>query len=87
MKHISGFIPKLGAECRLNVFCAGSMMALGADMSQVVESLRASVGSIPFIAPFTFGEQGRFSGGENAHGNLMVSTVLLCRSREVEHAG
>ena len=84
---VLGYGDELGEPIgALNVFCAGSMMALGADMSQVVDSLRASVGSIPFIAPFTFGEQGRFSGGENAHGNLMVSTVLLCRSREVAHA-
>lgn len=61
----------------LNIFCAGCMLAIGPAMGQVVESLRDGLGGTPFIAPFTYGEQGRFHGGENAHGNLMISTVFF----------
>ncbi len=65
----------------LNIFCAGCMLAIGPAMGQVVESLREGLSGTPFIAPFTYGEQGRFTGGENAHGNLMISTVLFYQSR------
>ena len=68
----------------LNIFCAGCMLAIGPAMGLVVESLRDGLGGIPFIAPFTFGEQGRFTGGENAHGNLMISTVCFYQLRVQE---
>lgn len=64
----------------LVVFCAGCRLALGDDMNEVVEQFRTRLGDIPFIAPFTFGEQGRLPHGELAHGNLMVSSVIFLDS-------
>ncbi|MDE1339241.1 FIST signal transduction protein [Vibrio aestuarianus] len=59
------------------IFCAGSMLTLGSDITKVHEQIKAQIGDYPFICPFTFGEQGRFIGGENAHGNLMISSVIF----------
>lgn len=67
------FIPIGG----VNIFCAGSMMHIKSSMLKVYDSVTSAMHDAPFICPFTFGEQGRFTGGENAHGNLMVSTVLF----------
>ncbi|MUK93467.1 hypothetical protein GNP80_13600 [Aliivibrio fischeri] len=61
----------------INIFCAGSMMHIKSSMLDVCDSVNAAMHGAPYICPFTFGEQGRFTGGENAHGNLMVSTVLF----------
>jgi hypothetical protein len=67
----------------LNIFCAGCMLTLSSAMEQVVDSLSLAREGVPFIGPYTFGEQGRFSGGENAHGNLMISTVVFYRTKDV----
>lgn len=67
----------------LNIFCAGCMLTLDSAMDEVVDSWSLARQGTPFIAPYTFGEQGRFRGGENAHGNLMISTVVFFRQREV----
>lgn len=61
----------------INIFCAGSMMHIKSHMSEVCHSLNTAMHYAPYICPFTFGEQGRFTGGENAHGNLMASAVLF----------
>jgi len=66
----------------LNIFCAGCMLTLSSAMEQVVDSLLLARQGVPFIGPYTFGEQGRFSGGENAHGNLMISTVVFYQKRD-----
>ena len=58
--------------CRLS---AGTGDRLGTSS---VNSVRGWV--IPFITPFTFGEQGRLPHGELAHGNLMVSSVIFLES-------
>ncbi|PTT48176.1 FIST signal transduction protein [Aeromonas sp. HMWF016] len=61
----------------LIIFCAGCRLALGDMLCEFVEQSRARLGKIPFITPFTFGEQGRLPHGELAHGNLMVSSVIF----------
>lgn len=61
----------------LVIYCAGCMLTVQQQMPEVVESLKASLPGIPFIGTFTFGEQGCFREGENYHGNLMISVVLL----------
>ncbi|MFM5727772.1 FIST signal transduction protein [Aeromonas veronii] len=61
----------------LIIFCAGCRLALGDMLCQFVEQSQARLGKIPFITPFTFGEQGRLPNGELAHGNLMVSSVIF----------
>ncbi len=62
------------------VFCAGAMLRLGEDIHKVYEQLLTQTNGQPFICPFTFGEQGRLVGGENAHGNLMISSAIFYES-------
>lgn len=64
----------------LVVFCAGCMLTVRDGLDDVVASLRAVLGDVPFLGCFTFGEQGCFVGGENCHGNLMISVTLFARS-------
>lgn len=62
----------------LVIYCAGCMFTVKDRMSEVVGTLRSSLGEgTPFLGAFTFGEQGCFFGGENRHGNLMISLVLF----------
>ena len=64
----------------LIVYCAGCMLTVKDRIDEVAESLRTVLPDTPILATFTFGEQGCFLGGENRHGNLMIS-VLLFRKR------
>lgn len=64
----------------LVVFCAGCRLALGDRLGDIVSQFSQRLGEIPFITPFTFGEQGRLPHGELAHGNLMVSSVIFLES-------
>jgi len=61
----------------LVVYCAGCMLTVQSEMDRVVDSLNQSLGGNPFLGTFTFGEQGCFVGGENRHGNLMISVVVF----------
>ncbi|MBY6185520.1 FIST C-terminal domain-containing protein [Marinobacter hydrocarbonoclasticus] len=61
----------------LVVFCAGCMMTINEGMSEVADSINAAIPGIPYLTPFTYGEQGRLANGQFAHGNLMISTVLF----------
>lgn len=62
------------------IYCAGAMLRLGEDVQLVHKKLVEQMHGQPFICPFTFGEQGRFIGGENAHGNLMIASVIFYES-------
>ena len=70
---------KLGA---INIFCAGPMLHLKQDMNDVCEQINQALDGLPYICPFTFGEQGRLLGGEHAHGNLMVSSATFYRLKK-----
>ena len=61
----------------LVIFCAGCMLTIGEKMPEVAEVFDRAFEGRPFLGGFTFGEQGCFLGGENRHGNLMVSVVLF----------
>lgn len=61
----------------INIFCAGSMIQIRQDIDAVLTQLADELNGQPFICPFTFGEQGRFIGGENGHGNLMISSAIF----------
>ena len=61
----------------LVVYCAGCMLTVQARMDEVVAGLREALPGVPFLGLFTFGEQGCFVGGENRHGNLMISVLLF----------
>ncbi len=64
----------------LVIYCAGCMLTVGDEMPKVIAGMRKALCGQPFIGAFTFGEQGCFNGGENRHGNLMISTVVFSRS-------
>ncbi|SJN56338.1 FIST N domain protein [Vibrio ruber DSM 16370] len=61
----------------ISIFCAGAMARLGSDIQRVQKQMCEQLNHKPFICPFTYGEQGQFVGGENAHGNLMISSAIL----------
>jgi hypothetical protein len=61
----------------LVIYCAGCMLTVQDEMEEVAAEVRDALGSKPFLGAFTFGEQGCFSGGENRHGNLMISVVVF----------
>lgn len=61
----------------LVIYCAGCMMMVKPDMGNVISSLNQAFNGQPFAGAFTFGEQGRFIGGENRHGNLMISVIVF----------
>ncbi|WP_390623648.1 FIST signal transduction protein [Vibrio mangrovi] len=61
----------------VSIFCAGSMARLGSDIQRVQKQMCEQLEHQPFICPFTYGEQGRFADGENAHGNLMISSAIF----------
>jgi hypothetical protein len=63
----------------LVIFCAGCMLTVRDRLEQVVVGLREGLGGAPFLGSFTFGEQGCFVGGENRHGNLMISVTVFAR--------
>lgn len=61
----------------LMIFCAGCMLTVGDRLVDASDQMAAAFGGKPFAGGFTFGEQGCFVGGENRHGNLMVSSVVF----------
>jgi len=61
----------------LVVYCAGCMLAVQENMDAVAEEMNQALGGRPFLGMFTFGEQGCFTGGDNYHGNLMISVVAF----------
>ncbi len=61
----------------LIVYCAGCKLSVGPLMGEVVEGLKAALPDAPFLGLFPFGEQGCFIGGENRHGNMMISAVVF----------
>jgi len=67
-----------GAAGALVVYCGGCKLAVGEDIARVSQAVVQSLGDVPFIGCFTFGEQGQFI-DRNRHGNLMVSAVVFSR--------
>jgi hypothetical protein len=61
----------------LVIYCAGCMLTVRDRMDEVVGSVREGLGAAPFLGAFTFGEQGCFVGGDNRHGNLMISVLAF----------
>jgi hypothetical protein len=61
----------------LVIYCAGCMLTIEKDMNQVASEIKQALTGQPFAGVFTFGEQGRCVGGENVHGNLMISVVVF----------
>ncbi|MEC4678836.1 MAG: FIST N-terminal domain-containing protein [Nitrospirota bacterium] len=61
----------------LIIYCAGCMLTVKDKIDEVVHGLKEELPDTPFMGSFTFGEQGCFVGGENRHGNLMISVLLF----------
>ncbi len=59
------------------VFCAGCMLTVKERLDEVRRSLNLALPDVPFIAAFTFGEQGPALACQNRHGNLMISAVTF----------
>ncbi len=59
------------------VYCAGCRLAVDGELANVVDRINETLSGKPFIGCFTFGEQGCLLGGENKHGNLMISVGLF----------
>ncbi len=55
------------------VHCGGRRAGIDARIDEVTEQIRKSVGDIPFIVEFTFGEYGYEDDGNNTCGGLMLS--------------
>jgi hypothetical protein len=64
-------------EGALSVFCAGSMYSIKEQMNEIRDELSSVLDKTPFICPFTYGEQGQILSKFNAHGNLMISSVIF----------
>jgi len=63
----------------LVIYCAGCMLTVQSRIDEVVSSVCDVLPETPFLGAFTFGEQGCFIGGENRHGNLMISHILFLK--------
>lgn len=74
-----GGIDKEQVSGMILVFCAGCMLTVKDRLDEVRRSLNACLPGVPFIAAFTFGEQGPALASHNAHGNLMISAVIFAR--------
>ena len=59
------------------IYCAGCSRALGTDVGPMTDGVRGVLKGVPFLMPFTYGEQGRLRRQRIDHGNLMLSALLL----------
>lgn len=75
-----GEIDKAQVAGMILVFCAGCMLTVNDRLDEVRRSLNDCMPGVPFIAAFTFGEQGPVLVGDNRHGNLMISMVAFSHS-------
>ncbi len=72
----SGLAPDALAGA-LVVFCGGCMLAIRDRMPQSMEEIAKALPSVPYLAIYSFGEQGCVLPKQVAHGNLMASALLL----------
>ncbi len=61
----------------LVVYCAGCLMTIQDQISEVADGISKELEGSPFLGTFTFGEQGCFANHESYHGNLMISVVVF----------
>ncbi|MEA3361126.1 MAG: FIST N-terminal domain-containing protein [Thermodesulfobacteriota bacterium] len=74
---VNGRIKKKDAALGLNIYCAGTMLAVKDRIAEIVPIINQTLGKTPYIGAFTFGEQGNIKGYGNFHGNLMSSMVIM----------
>ena len=63
----------------LVVFCGGCLLAVESRADEISNHLNENMLNQPYLGCFTFGEQGSLIGGENRHGNLMISVTVFKR--------
>ncbi len=63
----------------LVVFCGGCLLAVEPRAAEIADHLNENLQQQPYLGCFTFGEQGCLIGGENRHGNLMISVTVFKR--------
>lgn len=61
----------------LLVYCAGSMLTIQEQTSDMLAGLRAVTGGAPCVSGFFYGEQGCAVPGRADHGNLMTGVLLF----------
>ena len=49
----------------------------------MTDGVKAMLPGVPFLMPFTYGEQGRLRRNRIDHGNLMLSALLLTTKPQV----
>jgi hypothetical protein len=60
------------------IYCGGCVGAVRGHLDEIAARFHSTIFNAPFLGAATFGEQGRALGtGENWHGNLMCSAVLM----------
>lgn len=59
------------------IYCAGTMLKIQNSISKAIDNLKDTLGDVPFIGAFTFGEQGLMPGFGLFHGNLMSDITLV----------
>ncbi len=59
------------------IYCGGCMLAVSDELAAVAEGMRGAFYGAPFLAAFTFGEQGALVSAGNRHGNLMIAASVL----------
>jgi len=74
---INGRIKKDNARFGLFIYCGGTMMAVQKRVKEIVPIINKTLGQVPYIGAFTFGEQGNIRNFGNFHGNLMSSMVIV----------
>ncbi|MCK4491722.1 MAG: FIST C-terminal domain-containing protein [Candidatus Altiarchaeales archaeon] len=80
---VSENIPKGEGSFGIYTFCAGTMLAIPEEeISKMPLLISNSMGDIPFIGTFTFGEQGFLSGVGNRHGNLVNSMIIFAQEEQ-----
>lgn len=64
----------------LLIYCAGCSLALGDDVVPMTDGVQKALEGVPFLMPFTYGEQGRLRRNRIDHGNLMLSALFFTRT-------
>ena len=78
---VNGRIKKSDAGLGLFIYCGGTMLAVQDRINEIVPIINKTLGPIPYIGAFTFGEQGNIPGYGNFHGNLMSSMIVVEKGR------
>jgi hypothetical protein len=74
---MEGGMPASEVVGGLLLYCAGCMLTLQQETSEMLRAFSEAVAGAPFVCSFCFGEQGCALPGRADHGNLMTGVLLL----------